>query len=79
MSGLRRRDLLALAAVPLGCMAQAPAFEKPKQKPDSKPPASPDRSSNEELLGAEIPKGKFPPLASGPYQGLRWKIRLCVR
>jgi hypothetical protein len=77
MSGLRRRDLLALAAVPLASLAQPPAgppLEKPRQRPE--PPRPTEKSAPDEaLLGSEIPKGPVPPLASGPYQGMRWQMR----
>lgn len=78
MSGLRRRDLLALAAVPLGCLAgeppAAPALEKPQLRPET-PRQVPKRVANEALLGPEIPAGAIPPLASGPYQAMRWQMR----
>ena len=78
MSALRRRDLLTLAALPLGCLAQAPqsgpALEKPKPAREPSRAAKPD-AENEALLGPEMPSGPIPPLASGPYQGMRWQIR----
>ncbi len=77
MSGLRRRDLLALAAVPLGCLAQGPpappVLEKPKQQPEPSR-GSRQKADNEALLGPEIPLGAIPPLDSGPYKGMRWQV-----
>ncbi len=78
MKELRRRDLIALAAVPLGCLAQAPpgapVVEKPKQPPQPTAGAK-QRAANEALMGPEIPLGAIPPLDSGPYKGMRWQIR----
>lgn len=76
MSGLRRRDLLALAAVPLGCLAEpqaTPVLEKPQQRPE--PPAAKPGAPSEALMGPEVPATAIPPLTSGPYQGMRWQIR----
>ena len=78
MNRFRRRDLLALAALPLGCLAQPPAgavLQKPEPRPDSKEQEAKDRDSKEALLGPEIPAGIVRSLASGPYQGFRWQIR----
>ncbi len=88
MSEFRRRDLFALAAAfPLGCLAQAPeapVLQKPAPAPDGKgrdPKQSDGKAdasaegSKEALLGPELPAGKVPPLASGPYQGFRWQVR----
>jgi hypothetical protein len=78
MRQLRRRDVLAFAAVPLSCLAQppaAPALQKPEPRPDAKEQDAKDSASKESLLGPEIPSGTVSPLASGPYQGLRWQIR----
>ncbi len=73
MIGFRRRDVLALAAVPFGCLAQSPAppaLEKPT------PPAPAKKNPPEEaLLGPDVPLGPIPPLASGPYQAMRWQVR----
>ena len=73
MIGFRRRDVLALAAVPFGCLAQSPAtpaLEKPT------PPAPAKKNQPDEaLLGPEVPLGPIPPLASGPYQAMRWQVR----
>jgi hypothetical protein len=77
MKGIRRRDLLALAALPLGGFAQppsAPVLKRPEQR-DAKEPDEKETASKEALLGPEIPAGRIPPLASGPYQGMRWQIR----
>jgi photosystem II stability/assembly factor-like uncharacterized protein len=78
MSALRRRDLLALAAIPLGCLGQAPAapgLQKPAPPPDAKDKGKDKDDSKEALLGPEVPPGKLPPLGSGPYAGMRWQIR----
>lgn len=73
MIGIRRRELLSLAAVPFGCLAQPPAapiWEKPE------PPAAAKKNAPDEaLLGPEVPLGPIPPLASGPYQAMRWQVR----
>ena len=73
MIGFRRRDVLALAAVPFGCLAQSPAtpaLERPT------PPAPAKKNQPDEaLLGPEVPLGPIPPLASGPYQAMRWQVR----
>jgi hypothetical protein len=77
MNGIRRRDLIALAALPLSGLAQppsAPALKRLEQRENKEPDAK-ETASKEALLGPEIPAGKFPPLASGPYQGMRWQIR----
>jgi hypothetical protein len=84
MNRIRRRDLLALAALPLGGFAQAPPapeLQKPAQ-PDARADAkaqeekaAKEAASKEALIGPEIPAGTIPPLASGPYQGMRWRIR----
>ena len=77
MNGLRRRDLLALAAVPLGCLAQEPpvppALEKPR-KPPEQPRGSRPKAANEGPMGSEIPAGAITALDSGPYKGMRWQI-----
>jgi hypothetical protein len=83
MNRLRRRDLLALAALPLGCLAAPPAataLQKTSPSPDTKRPDAKltdhqENAPNEALLGPEIPSGTMPPLVSGPYQALRWQIR----
>jgi photosystem II stability/assembly factor-like uncharacterized protein len=78
MKELRRRELFALAALPLGCLAQppaGPALQKPEPRPDASGPDSKQNASKEALLGPEIPAGTVQALASGPYQGLRWRIR----
>ena len=73
MSSIRRRDVLALAAVPFGCLAQppaGPALEKPAAPPEAKKDAP-----KEAIIGPEVPAVPFAPLASGPYQAMRWQIR----
>jgi photosystem II stability/assembly factor-like uncharacterized protein len=78
MKGLRRRELFALAALPLGCLAQppaGPALQKPEPRPDASEPDSSQNASKDALLGPEVPAGAVPALSSGPYQGLRWRIR----
>jgi len=75
VKGIRRRDLLALAAIPVGCLAQAPLLQKPEPQPGTREPDSKDRDQKEALLGPEIPAGTLPPLNSGPYQGFRWQLR----
>ena len=78
MRGLRRRDLLALAAAPLASVAQPPArppaLEKPEQRTEA-PKKAASKAPDETLLGPEIPKGSIPPLDSGRYQGMSWKLR----
>ena len=77
MNGIRRRDLFALAALPLGGFAQppsAPALQKPEQR-EAREPDEKQSASREALLGPEIPAGTIPRLASGPYQGMRWQIQ----
>jgi len=74
MNSIRRRDWLALAALPLSAYARqqsAPALQKPA--PPAEKPRDP--KADEDNFGPELPAGPLPPVDSGPYQGMRWQTR----
>jgi hypothetical protein len=72
MKNIRRRELLALAALPLQSALSHALPQKPL--PDL-PPIDPDPPKTEVEMGSEIPEGAIAPLSDGPFAGMRWSIR----
>src|ERR1039458_8774525 len=69
----RRRDLLLLAALPLGAFP-ARAAQSPAAAPSTLPPALKNEKEAAEAT-VEIPDGAIPALNSGPLEGMRWQMR----
>ena len=75
MNGWRRRDLLALAAMPWQAMrGQAPPAPPPGTG-NSRDPGAGFSSPPSAPVIAEAPEGAIARLNDGPLKGMRWRIR----